>query len=244
MRFWTPFLTISGLVCAASNPLSAASLQAAPTSFEMSAGKAADTLTLSNTGTAPLTAQVRVYRWSQVDGEDKNEPTSEVVASPPMVTVAPGSDQIVRIVRVAKRPLGTEETYRIVADELPSRDAAKPVAVTFNFQYSIPLFLIPEQGGKGKIGWLVEKRGNATFLTASNMGTKRVRVGGLTVKTAAGKEFVVGKGLNGYVLAGSSKRWSIPSTLVLGSQGPLSISARSDEGPINAQAQAQAGASR
>ncbi len=244
MRFWTPFLTISGLVCAASNPLSAASLQAAPTTFELSAGKAAETLTLSNPGSTPLTAQVRVYRWSQVDGEDKNEPTTDVVASPPMVTVAPGKDQIVRIVRVAKRPVGAEETYRIIADELPTRDPASPISVNFNYQYSIPLFLVPEQAGKSKVNWIVEKRGNATFLTASNMGNRRVRVGGLTVKTAAGKEFVVGKGLNGYVLAGSSKRWSLPSTLVLGGNGPLNITARSDEGPINAQAQAQASANR
>jgi fimbrial chaperone protein len=244
MRLWTPLLTISGLVCAASAPLSAASLQVVPTTFELPASKAAETLTLSNSGTTVLNAQVRAFRWTQEQGEDKTEPTSDLVATPPMVSIPPGGEQIVRLVRVSKRPVSGEESYRIVADELPNKDQQKAGQINFNFKYMIPMFFVSEPGGHSKVTWSIERQGNATFLAASNAGNRRVRIGGLTLKSSSGKEFVLGKGLNGYVLAGSSVRWPVPSTLVLGNSGPLSITARSDEGPINAQALAQASAKR
>jgi fimbrial chaperone protein len=32
--------------------------------------------------------QIRLFRWSQVDGKEKLEPTDEVAASPPAITMA------------------------------------------------------------------------------------------------------------------------------------------------------------
>src|SRR3954471_12794319 len=41
-----------------------------------------------------------VFRWSQVDSKEKLEPTEEVVASPPAVTLAANGSYVARIVRV------------------------------------------------------------------------------------------------------------------------------------------------
>ncbi len=242
MRGWTPLIFITGLICAASTPLGAASLQAAPTTFELPAGKSADTLTLHNNGASKLNAQVRLYRWTQAAGEDKSDPTGDVVASPPMVSIDPGQDQVVRLVRTSKRPVDGEETYRVVVDELPDNANAKNGLINFTFKYSIPMFFVTQVGGKSQLSWALEKQGDKTFIVARNDGTRRARIAGLTLGTQGGKEFVLGKGLNGYVLAGSHMRWALPSSL--GSTGVVSVTARSDEGPINAEAQAQGSARR
>lgn len=239
MRAWTPFIFFSGLVCLASTPTGAASLQVAPTSFELPPGKAADTLTLHNDGAAPVNAQARVYRWSQVDGEEKLEPTTDVVASPPAVTIGPNADQVVRLVRVAKTPISKEESYRVVVDELPDKGNLKPNQITMTFKYSVPIFFLPEAGGKSQLTWTIERKNDKSVIVAKNNGSRRVRVGGLTLKAPGAKDFVLGKGLNGYVLSGSSMRWVLPSTVAVGGNGPVTITARSDEGPINATAQAQ-----
>ena len=243
MRAWTPLIFFSGLICVASNPLGAASLQAAPTAFEMPNGKSADTLTLHNSGTARLNAQVRVFRWSQVDGEDKSEPTADVVASPPMVSIEPGQDQVVRLVRVSMRPVTGEETFRVVADELPDTANAKNGIINFTFKYSIPMFFTSGQTGRSQLSWALEKRDDKTFIVARNDGDRRARIAGLKIGTQGGKEIVLGKGLNGYVLAGSHMRWAVPGGS-LGNNGVVNVSALSDEGPINAEAQAQASARR
>ena len=239
MRAWTPLFLLSGMVFVASTPTGAASLQASPTLFEMAAGKAADTLTLRNEGTSVLNAQVRVFRWSQTNGDDKSETTSEVVASPPAVSIAPGGEQIVRVVRVSKRPVSAEENFRVVVDELPDKANQKPGEISFTFKHSIPMFVMAQAGGKSQVSWSIEKNGDKTFVVAKNTGSRRARIAGLTLKAPGAKDFVLGKGLNGYVLSGSSMRWILPSTIDMGSNGPVTVTARSDEGPINATAQAQ-----
>lgn len=237
MRAWTPLIFLSGLICVASTPLGAASLQASPTTFEMPAGKSADTLTLHNSGSAKLNAQVRLYRWTQAGGEEKSELTSEVVASPPMVSIEAGQDQVVRLVRTSKRPITGEETYRVVVDELPDTTTVKNGMINFTFKYSIPMFFVADQSGKSQLTWALEKQGDKSFIVARNDGNRRARIAGLKLGTQGGKEIVLGKGLNGYVLAGSQMRWVVPGSL--GNIGVVSVTASSDEGPINAEAQAQ-----
>ena len=67
----------------------AASLQVTPVMIEVAAPGAATTVKLRNDGATPLNAQIRVFRWSQVNGEDKLEPTTDVVASPPLTKLSP-----------------------------------------------------------------------------------------------------------------------------------------------------------
>src|SRR5215831_17602613 len=82
----------------------AASLQVAPVTLEIPAPGASATLKLRNEGSAALNAQIRVFRWTEVNGEEKLEPTDDVVASPPIARLAPKADYVVRLVRLAKRP--------------------------------------------------------------------------------------------------------------------------------------------
>lgn len=86
--------------------------------MEVLSPAAAATFTLHNEGTSPLNAQIRVFRWSQVNGEEKLEPTTDVVASPPIAALAPKTDYTIRIVRVSKQPVATGETYRLFVDEI------------------------------------------------------------------------------------------------------------------------------
>src|SRR5258705_840711 len=95
------------------DPSWAASLQVAPVKVEVASPGAATTVKLRNEGTTPLNAQIRVFRWSQVNGEDKLEPTTHVVSSPPPTNLSPKTDDTVRLVRTSKTPVAKEETYRL-----------------------------------------------------------------------------------------------------------------------------------
>ena len=69
----TALLAMSGLA-------GAASLQVAPTSVVLDPGENAEALWLSNTDPqAPVRAQVRLYRWTQEEGEDRLEPTVQML---------------------------------------------------------------------------------------------------------------------------------------------------------------------
>ena len=87
----------------------AASLQVNPTSLSLPAKQRAGIFTLGNTGSEPLTAQVRVYGWSQDEkGNEVLTPTDAVIASPPMVKLEAGAKQQFRVIRI--RP--SENRYR------------------------------------------------------------------------------------------------------------------------------------
>ncbi len=146
MRAWKTALTVSLFTVVASPLAYASSLQVAPVSIEMVAPSAASALTLKNSGADPIKAQIRVFRWSQVNGEDKMEPVTDIVASPPMATVMPNKNFIVRLVRLSKQPVAAEENYRIIVDELPDNSKGTPArGVAMAFRYSIPVFVMPQK---------------------------------------------------------------------------------------------------
>ncbi len=213
----------------------AASLQVAPVSVEVAAPGAAATVNLRNQGDKPMEGQVRVFRWTQVNGQDKLEPTDDVVASPPMVTLRPNTNYVVRIVRTKKAPVAVEETYRLLIDELPSAGGERRSAVNIVLRYSIPVFFTAPGAAPSKLSWGLERRNNKQFLIAKNDGDRRVRLSKLVLTDAKGAKASFGEGLAGYVLARSSVALEIPANAKgFGSGGLASISALSDVGPINA----------
>src|SRR5919108_454317 len=119
------FLFAGVLLLAAPISLRAAALQVEPVLIDVTAPGAASTITLRNEGTAPINVQVRIFRWSQIDGKESLEPTEDVVASPPAVTLSAKTNYITRIVRVTKRPVVGEESYRILVDQLPDATPQK-----------------------------------------------------------------------------------------------------------------------
>lgn len=234
-RAWFAALALAGTM----NLASAASLQVAPTTVEVPAGANAAVLTLNNPGKTPLKAQIRVYRWSLENGQDKLEPARDVVASPPVVALKPGTDYTVRLVRLNKAPVAAEETYRILVDEIPDPSLKQQGVVQLAFRYSVPVFFMSNADARSQLSWSIERRNGKLVVSATNTGARRVRLADLKAVDDKGKQATIAKGLAGYVLARSSKSWVAPNQLNAGASA-LRISAVGDSGPIDAQARSQA----
>ena len=89
---------------AATTAAAAADLQVNPIMVEFLPEEQVQAVWLTNSGTAPLKAQVRVAAWHQSGGEDRLEATRELVASPAILEIAAGEQQLVRLVRPGARP--------------------------------------------------------------------------------------------------------------------------------------------
>jgi fimbrial chaperone protein len=235
--------TIGSLLVAvlASAPTAAqsASLSVAPVTVEVAAPGATATLTLRNEGDQPLNAQIRVFRWTQVDGEEQLIPSEDVVASPPVVSLQAKADYAVRIVRVTKQAVSGEEAYRLIVDELPDPTRQRNGAVAIVLRYSIPIFFTTAKSADPKLNWEIQQRDGRTYVVASNSGERRVRISRLKVQDAKGTTASFGDGLTGYVLGQSTMRWAVPrSASKISVGGSAAISAQGDVGPINATASA------
>jgi fimbrial chaperone protein len=238
MRFLDGSLLAAAVMTAAVQTAAAAALQVTPLVLEVPAPGATSTLTLRNESPRPVTGQVRVFRWTQANGQDNLEPTDAVVASPPLVNLAPRVNYAVRVVRTGRQPAAREEAYRLIIDELPDPSRARPGTVSILLRHSVPVFFRPEDEGAPKLAWSVRNQGGRVTLSVTNSGERRMRIARLRVSD--GKNTVnYGDGLVGYVLTGSTMSWTKPAPR--GLAGSVKITAQGDIGPIDASAKATSG---
>jgi fimbrial chaperone protein len=205
----------------------AASLSVLPITVDVVTPATTATVTVRNGESRPLAAQIRVFRWTQVDGQDRLDPTEDVVASPPVVTINGGADYIVRLERTAGQEIGGEEAYRVVVDELPNPNRQRNGSVALVLRYLIPAFFFSADATQPKLVWPLAHRGGATLLQAANSGDKRIQI--VDLKLGAS---MVSKGLAGYVLGHSTRSWVVPAGSVL--TNAAVVSASSDHGAIHA----------
>jgi P pilus assembly protein, chaperone PapD len=186
----------------------ASGLQISPISLEMPANQKSGEVWLRNAGADVVHAQVRVYRWSQDKGEDVLTPDNFMIASPPMVQVASGQQQLVRLVRIGSMagPAANERTYRLLIDELPIKKPGTKVGLDFVFRYSIPVFIAGTAPARPVLDWSVQQAGQRAWLLVKNTGTSRGQMANITFTPVHGKAVTVIDGLAGYVLPGQYRR--------------------------------------
>lgn len=215
-------------------PAMAGSLQVAPILIEFSQDQPSQTLWLTNSGDQPLRAQVRVEQWTQVDAQDVLTPTDVLLASPPIVEIAPGQRQLVRVVRAQPVAADRESAFRLIVDELPGGSSAPSSGLQFLLRYSIPAFVLPagvvpqlERTGKQPLfdvtvlqgEWTA--KGTSGTLTLRNSGTQRARISQLSWVSPEGKRIELTPGLLGYVLPGQQMRWTLSLPEAISANGTL-----------------------
>lgn len=231
-RMWASFLLL-GAFAASTGAAQAGALRVFPVSIDVPAPGAAKTITLRNEGRTPLSMQARVFRWTLDEaGEDKLEPTADVVVSPPSASLRPGADYVIRVVRPGKLPPVGEENYRLFIDELPSAGQLQSGTVALLIRQSIPVFFSGADVVPPLVSWQVRSSGRSLIVTATNKGTKRLKVADLVLKTSAGTAVAQRRGLAGYVLGGSVRIWTLPSSSPLPTGAALELNASSDSNRI------------
>ena len=187
----------------------AAGLQISPISLSIPSDKKADEIWLRNVSEQSVHAQVRVYRWSQAGGQDVLTPDAYMIASPPMVQVGPGQQQLVRLVRVGPMaaPAAEERSYRLLVDELPIKPQNQPKAgLNFVFRYSIPVFIAGTASPKPVLQWQVQESSGHAWLLVRNSGTMHGQLADVAFTPPHGKTVMALGGLAGYVLPGQYRR--------------------------------------
>lgn len=210
----------------------ASSLRVSPATIELPASSRVASLTLRNSAKQAAHYQIRLFRWVQENGRERLEPTNDVIVSPPITRVEPGLDYIVRIIRLAKRPVIREENYRVIVDELPAQNKRSSRTVSFLVRYSIPVFFSPDQAQASALHWRFSIKGNDWVLSARNPGHRRAKIINLRLRDAEGREFMLAEGLAGYVLAGARRDWRFKASRWPGS-GQATLLFRNEQGAVN-----------
>jgi len=197
------------------------SITVMPMMLEVKAPKVSENITVRNNSRQPMKMQFRVYRWQKKNGQDFFAPTSDVVVTPPFVTIRPGADGVARVVRVSKKPLTAEESYRVFVDQVPPSRVRVDVTgvssgVAMTLGQAIPAFFYPASAGAtGQAGQNVgqpifsaQSDGKNFQLIVTNPAQKRLRLSDVEL-LAGGVSVARKKGLLGYALPGEQTRFKI-----------------------------------
>ena len=226
-----------GLACVLSalsiGTVPAASLQVAPTGLQLGPRQNADALWISNSGTAPVQVQVRIYRWSQQGGQDQLTPTDDLQVSPPMQSLAAGQQQLVRVVRSDSQAPAGQLAYRVIVDELPTLDPNR-TGMQFVLRYSLPVFVQPVQAAPAKLrARQITLDDGRPALEVSNDGGAYAQLADLAIGTPERPQ-TVHPGLLGYVLGGQTMRWplELSATRLAGATFMARINGESAQTPL------------
>ncbi len=207
----------------------AASLRISPIGIDMPSSQRAAAVTLDNNDSEPVNIQIRIFHWSQANGEDRLEPATDMLVSPPAATVPSGASYTIRVARRAAVPVAGEQSYRLFIDELPKPIDPRTVSrgVSMVLRTSMPVF-VADKRAVAKLGWKVWQDVRGVHVQVTNSGQRHARIVGLTFQQPSGPAIAFGGGISGYVLAGTSKRFdalvdpkvSLP-VLIPGGRGTL-----------------------
>ena len=213
----------------------AASFQVSPLRLTLSAGHSTDVLRVMNSSTTPTVVQLQIVAWSQEDGKDVYTPSRDLLATPPIFTVAPGNQQVVRVGMRTQPGAGQETCYRLFLTEVPPAPASGFRGVQIALRVGLPIFVEPATDTAPILRW-VAKRLTPTELqvSAANTGSAHAQILKLILKTA-GKSEPLAQESGGYVLPGALHTWTIKLAAPLSAGAPLKISADTDRGTLHAQ---------
>lgn len=184
--------------------------------------RASTELSISNTAAAPVAVRVTALRWTQRDGGDVYEETTDVIASPPIFTIAPGASQLVRIGLRSRTP---GAAYRLILEEIPGPSEAGTTGIRTTLNLNLP-FYVAAKGGLPALSWTAA-RDAAGVLTveAHNSGTAHSQISGIEAQDARGAQ-IGSTNAMGVVLPGGARRW----TLGTGSGAATSLLVRGPAG--------------
>jgi fimbrial chaperone protein len=223
--------TLMGL---AAEQSAAGSFSVAPTRVELDAAHRTAVVTLRNVEPKPLTVQVSITGWSQGAGEDKYEATRELLATPPVFTLAPDSEQIVRIALRRAPDAALERPYRIFFQEVPQAAAVGSNSLNIALRVGVPIFVMPSSKTDAKLRWEARHMADGKIaIDAINDGSAHIQVTGLEL-SATGATASRPISEVKYILPGSRMTWQTELPPGADSASSLQLAGHSDRGDLTA----------
>jgi fimbrial chaperone protein len=211
--------------------VSAAGWEIDPIRVELSAKQPAAAVTIKNESDESTTIQIQAVSWSQNEGKDIYSATSELIVSPPIVTIAAHAEQVLRVGLRHQENKAVESSYRINLQELPAAPTPEFSGVKVALRIGLPVFVQPKAGKAApKTAWTaVRQEPGVLKIVLNNQGNKHIQISDFSVYAKGHEKAIASMSGTNYVLAGQTHEWLIktnPTELI--SDGRLHLKAYTD----------------
>ena len=219
---------------AAACPAAAGTFSIAPVRIELAGSERTAVLTVHNDDAAPLVVQVSTLNWTQAGGEEANAPTRELLATPPVFTLPPNGEQIVRVA-LRRDPDATRELdYRLLLAEVPQAADKDFTGLRVALRLSIPVFVKAANPAAAQLRWSAQWLPDGGLsVSATNDGLTHQQVSDFTLHFAGSEREARGV-VSRYVLPGSTVTWKIAPPAGVAHDAAIRIQGASDQGDFQA----------
>ena len=201
------FLLVAGV-----NVVSAASIGVSPVRATLSADQQVGALTVRNTGSKPMSVQLKVMNWSQQEGEDVFTATRDVLANPPIFTVPAGGSQLIRAGLRRAPDARSELTYRIFMQELPPPPSPDFNGAKMLMRLSVPVFVLPEVAAQSTLRWQAARTLDGGLkISLTNIGNAHIQILNFSLSLPGSAQPWTIQQTSTYVLHGQSRDWILPA---------------------------------
>ncbi len=213
LKFKTLYSIICILAFVLPNSVQAAGWSIDPIRIELTPTKQTAALTFTNDTDQPTTVQIQAVSWSQVDGKDIFMPTRDLLISPPIITIAPKSTQLIRMTLRIPADATKELAYRVNLQELPEATATNESGVKLAMRVGIPVFIQSRKGNAApKMSWKISSTPeNMVKVELRNDGDAHVQISDFSLYTLGSEQIIATESGSSYILAGQSHDWLLKS---------------------------------
>lgn len=217
---------------------SAADWEIDPVRIDLTQQQQTAAITVKNTSDQPTSLQVQVVAWSQIDGKDVYTSSRELLVSPPIVTIPPKGEQIIRAALRRPADANHELSYRIHLQELPPAPTPGFMGVNVAMRVGLPVFVESLKGkAPPKMVWSVQSMpDNQLKVSMQNQGSAHVQVTDFSLYRPGGSQAVANELSSTYIMAGQSHEWLV-KTATTGKfvDRRLQLKAFTDAGDVDTQ---------
>jgi fimbrial chaperone protein len=223
-------LSILG-VLAVSGPVTASTFSISPTRLELSAARSTAILTVRNEGDDPVVVQVRPVAWSQVAERDQLADTREILVTPPIFTLQPKGEQVLRVALLRKPDVSRELDYRVVLDEVLPEKPVDATALRLALRITLPVFVTSQPPATPDLTWHhTWLPDDSLHIEAHNQGTAHIQVKDFDVLSDGHVDHPLHASDAHYLLPGSTMHWQLPAPAATTRSARLAIRGHSDAG--------------
>lgn len=206
-----------------------------PVRATLSTSQQVGALTVRNNGTEPTVVQLEVLSWSQQDAKDVYAPTREILATPPIFTVAPGGSQIVRVGLRRAPDAQRELSYRLYLQEVPPPPKPDFQGLQVALRIGVPVFVQPAAAARPVLRWQLSRTPQGPLkLALSNEGNAHIQVANFRL-VPPGREPLPTVQVAAYLLPGQTRDWLVEAGPAPAPGSVLRLFAQTDAGDIQAE---------
>lgn len=195
--------------------------QVRPVRVDLGNRASATQLMVHNPTPRPLLLQSEAFEWTQNDAQDALRPTQALIVNPPIVEIAPGASQVVRVGLRGPLEAGVERSFRVWLTQVATPELLDS-GVQLLMRVSLPVFVT----GAGTPGPQPQWQHKGDALELRNAGARHLQVRTLRLTSGDGREATLGPC---YALPAGLCRWPLP----VGWSGALRWDADSDAGALS-----------